>query len=437
MKSEQNIDLDVHGARVTHNLDRDLLELKEIQRSLPRAQQLPDPVSGRVPSQFLQQVPIGLLPLLPDSSASPSPTVTPPPTPTYDFNAPQPQWNIPPPRPRVVPPPPPSTAWVPPHLQHLLPKSPPPERAKAKFAFLPLLETPPSSASPSPHSSLPASRSPSPKLTPIEHPHSHDESDTDHSLDPPTPALTNASLDSSPLSRASSISPEPSFLSLADPDAHRGRYGYGNGYARNMDPTRDDFHVARNASRSVSPRRPFDIDTRSTTTAWHAFPTHHHHEHNKHRAPSISPQRSDVSSSSLSSLSLYNEPTTLLEKPKKRRNVMIVNGIEIPLDDDDEEEEEEGSGSTTPNPRCSPPRPAHSHPQLQPPCKPPIMPIPIPLLPIPIPTPTPTTTPTSPKLRPSSPHHPKLSCSPSSPGRCARPGLSPIKGRLGGGIASP
>ncbi|KAG0696001.1 hypothetical protein DFH29DRAFT_813588 [Suillus ampliporus] len=57
----------------------DVLELKMIQRSLPRAQQQHDPLSSRPYSGvFLRHVPIPLLPLNPTTvSASPSPASTP------------------------------------------------------------------------------------------------------------------------------------------------------------------------------------------------------------------------------------------------------------------------------------------------------------------------------------------------------------------------
>ncbi|KAI0027566.1 hypothetical protein K488DRAFT_90724, partial [Vararia minispora EC-137] len=46
---------------------KDMLELKEIQNSLPRAEQPRDPLCppNRQPSQTLRKVPLGLLPLLP------------------------------------------------------------------------------------------------------------------------------------------------------------------------------------------------------------------------------------------------------------------------------------------------------------------------------------------------------------------------------------
>ncbi|KAK0238396.1 hypothetical protein EDD85DRAFT_726809, partial [Armillaria nabsnona] len=59
---------------------QDMLELKAIQRTLPRANQLPDMYTGKPASQFLSKVPIGLLPLLPTSSPPPPP---PPASPAY------------------------------------------------------------------------------------------------------------------------------------------------------------------------------------------------------------------------------------------------------------------------------------------------------------------------------------------------------------------
>ncbi|KAG6831786.1 hypothetical protein H0H87_003911 [Tephrocybe sp. NHM501043] len=361
---------------------QDLLELKEIQRSLPRANQLADPISGKPASHFLNQVPIGLLPLLsetetssPASSTVASPAVSPPTTPLGVCSQ---SWALPPPTPRPPPPPVVAKLWAPPHLQHLLPKSPPPQRQKPSFAFLPLLETPPSSAAPSPFNSHPSSRSPSP-----------DHSDTDHSQDPPTPSLTDASLESSPLSRASSASPEPPFLSLADHD-------YFDLRGRRSPSSYSDSHAVLSPSLRHLRTRSTSPPALSPTTAWHAFP-----DRSKIRAPSISPQRSDISSSSARSESNSDVP------PGRRRNVMIVNGIEIDLDEDDEDDLE--SQSSTPS--TSNPHPA------------------TPLLP-PIPTSPPSArTPTrqlSPDIERSLPS-PKLSCSPSSPGRCSMALHSPIR----------
>ncbi|KIK70658.1 hypothetical protein GYMLUDRAFT_110747, partial [Collybiopsis luxurians FD-317 M1] len=60
---------------------QDILELKAIQNTLPRAQQLPDLYTGKPAHQYLQKVPIGLLPLTEQSSPSDSPLFTPHPTP--------------------------------------------------------------------------------------------------------------------------------------------------------------------------------------------------------------------------------------------------------------------------------------------------------------------------------------------------------------------
>ncbi|KAF5316448.1 hypothetical protein D9619_006693 [Psilocybe cf. subviscida] len=66
-------------------LPPDLLELKEIQRSLPRANQPSDDYIGRAAKCYLRAVPIGLLPLLPDSNPTTplsTPATTPLSTPT-------------------------------------------------------------------------------------------------------------------------------------------------------------------------------------------------------------------------------------------------------------------------------------------------------------------------------------------------------------------
>ncbi|KAF8159911.1 hypothetical protein B0H34DRAFT_422786 [Crassisporium funariophilum] len=55
---------------------QDLLELKEIQRSLPRANQPADYLSGRPSRHFLKGVPIGLLPLVDSPSASENASVS-------------------------------------------------------------------------------------------------------------------------------------------------------------------------------------------------------------------------------------------------------------------------------------------------------------------------------------------------------------------------
>ncbi|KAF8074634.1 hypothetical protein FPV67DRAFT_1445687 [Lyophyllum atratum] len=295
---------------------QDLLELKEIQRSLPRANQVADPVSGKPASHFLRDVPIGLLPLLSEncssssqeSSATNSPVTSPPPTP---LGSPNPPWmlsNLS----RSGPPPTVSTPFIPPHLAHLAPRKAAPPRQKPTFAFLPLLDTPPSSEASSPYASHPSSRCPSPD---------HDDhSDTDHSHDPPTPSLTNASLDSSPLSRASSVSPEPSFLQLpllqgkgGDHDYHNLAHSDEQGYSHDtyIDPSMSSLRLRRTRSTSPPPL--------SKTTAWHAFP-----DRSRSRESSVSPQRSDTSSRNPS--------------PARRRNVMILNGVEIDLDDDDDDD---------------------------------------------------------------------------------------------------
>ncbi|KZT25168.1 hypothetical protein NEOLEDRAFT_1065808, partial [Neolentinus lepideus HHB14362 ss-1] len=62
-------------AEVTQKLSyQDVLELKQLQLSLPRAPQPPDPLNPRPHTQveYLRRVPIGLMPLLPESASSPT-----------------------------------------------------------------------------------------------------------------------------------------------------------------------------------------------------------------------------------------------------------------------------------------------------------------------------------------------------------------------------
>jgi hypothetical protein len=207
---------------------QDLLELKEIQRSLPVANQPGDPLTGKPAKHYLSAVPIGLLPLLPESddscqsscnnSSSPSPVTSPrASSPTFpsappSLGPPVSPWAMNFQRPKPPPQKAPTSVFrAPPHLAHLLPSKIAADRAKPRFQFLPLMDTPPSSAGSTPYPSNPPSRSPS--RTPSPSPPDDtdgDLTDTDQSsLDPPTPSLTNASLDSSPHSRASSCSPEP------------------------------------------------------------------------------------------------------------------------------------------------------------------------------------------------------------------------------------
>ncbi|KAJ8694739.1 hypothetical protein PTI98_007389 [Pleurotus ostreatus] len=284
----------------------DMLELKEIQRSLPLADQPADPFTHKPGSQYLSHVPIKLLPLLPESSScttpssgasstTPSPVAEAPSTqlPTEQHFVVRPGRLFPhgissrsaspspansrssspnrSTKPPFAKPPPcilpltdhttvPKTASspssplgrVPPpqmsHLSHLMPKKKVAPAPKRSFAFLPLLETPPSTASNTPvatpiHSELNSAvtsranstlSSPMPSLpnsptialkaleesTPkhdsaTTHSHFSDSDDgllsdgVSRAYDPPTPSLTIASLDSSPpTSRASSMSPQ-------------------------------------------------------------------------------------------------------------------------------------------------------------------------------------------------------------------------------------
>lgn len=190
-----------------------MLELKEIQRSLPHAPQphndpdLPELDARGVPrTHFLNTVPVGLVPLIGpttsptlhpelattplsppkrESPPSPSPPSCPPPSPP---STPPPQVLVtkpPPSRNRPKPPSPPACAvepWVPPPPPPRLPYNIPIQpRPVPRFHFLPLLDSPtapptvsaPSRSAPDPHQcTTPPVRTPSPRnQKPLSHSH--------------------------------------------------------------------------------------------------------------------------------------------------------------------------------------------------------------------------------------------------------------------------
>jgi hypothetical protein len=272
------------------------MELKEIQRSLPLANQLPDPILGRPGRQYLSTVPIGLLPLLPQADpavATQAPLQTTPHVSPTNYNLGLTSLLL---QRRIT-----SRPRSPPsNHRQLLPSNekisnPMAQRPRPNFAFLPLLDTPTSSdTNPLPSNS--SSRSASPDLP----------SDTDQSLDPPTPSLTNASLDSSPMSRASSGSPEPSFLQLPPRHLSCGVDRYYNhrfGPRDSYFPDMDDDH-----SEHVVSHRP-GIES-----------SNFHSEKSTHSCDDARPVK-----------------PAELPKPTRKRNVIFVNDVEIELDDDEEE----------------------------------------------------------------------------------------------------
>ncbi|KAJ7588257.1 hypothetical protein C8J56DRAFT_941236 [Mycena floridula] len=137
----------------------DMLEFNAIQRSLYHANQPCDPFTGKAATQYLSAVPVGLLPLLPEGSGSnplpPSPLSSSSPS-AETFRMPSAERPLLRPTPKV---------WHPSDLSHL-PRSAAPPRAKPKFSFVPLLDTPPNSTATTPTSSTPTSRNMSPVAAP-------------------------------------------------------------------------------------------------------------------------------------------------------------------------------------------------------------------------------------------------------------------------------
>ncbi|PFH46477.1 hypothetical protein AMATHDRAFT_51027 [Amanita thiersii Skay4041] len=316
---------------------QDLLELKEIQRSLPLANQPSDPILGTPERQYLSNVPIGLLPLLPQSDNTLNTTTNqpqrPPLTRTISSVSPTTNYNLgltslffqrsliasrspsqspshsssSSPQRTCQPPPPPNIAVAVAVAQ----------RPKPNFAFLPLLDTPTptpnSSTTPSelstPLPSNSSSRSASPEPSDPIDPTESDctdltdlTSDTDASeLDPPTPSLTNASLDSSP---------EPTFLQL--PLVSSGRFNHYHGGDHGV-KSRFAHFGPQDSYFSLYDGHNVDVDQR-------------------HHRPVLGKSQPHLN------------PLPTVKKPVRKRNVIVVNDMVIELDEggdvDDEHDDE-------------------------------------------------------------------------------------------------
>ncbi|KAF6759385.1 hypothetical protein DFP72DRAFT_134095 [Ephemerocybe angulata] len=291
---------------------QDLLELKEIQRSLPRADQPADHISGRAGRQYLKGVPIGLLPLLPESSSAPNPQSPATPSPTTSPTTGNSSWMSFSPSGRQTleptsPPLPSFDAALHPPRSSLFPNRQQVPRQKPRFAFLPLLDTP-TAGQTSPTLNSTRSRTPSP------------DARSDRS-GPPTPSLTNASLDSSPMSQASTCSVEPPYFQLPPPKRKPDTYH----------PTYPD-HDADSFPRSLSsamqnmklaqvPQPPFPFESNKATGFGRSNPA-------------------------FKPVYTIPSPPPAPSKPKKAKNVIVVNGIEIDLDGSDDEDEEPAKPSS-------------------------------------------------------------------------------------------
>ncbi|KAF9499357.1 hypothetical protein BDN71DRAFT_174702 [Pleurotus eryngii] len=414
----------------------DLLELKEIQRSLPLADQPADPFTHKPGSQYLSHVPIKLLPLLPESSscttpsicassntpspvseapstqlptkqhfvvrpgrlfphgissrsASPSPAnsrssspnrstkppfAKPPPCilPLTDHTtAPKPASSPSSPLGRVLPP-------QMSHLSHLMPKNKVVPTPKRSFAFLPLLETPPSTASNTPlatplHSELNSAvtsranstlSSPMPSLpnSPTialkaleESAPKHDDattgrhlSDSDDGLDgvsrvydPPTPSLTIASLDSSPpTSRASSMSPHDGYFPHHPAPSDAFDYGVRNHSPVEPLPAPRPSRLSALPSPSLVPPSPLKLGLSPNMQRASPFSFSNNAEP---RSPtlldSVHPHgRDDME---------RGRKMERKVKEKKKRQVIVINDEEIVIGSDSEDDDLAESESET------------------------------------------------------------------------------------------
>ena len=284
------------------------------------------------------------------------------------------------------------------HLSHLLPVRPKPQRVRPRFAFLPLLETPPSSAPSSALSSIAPSRAESPvpesadtaaftpisadaatttntmaideygpagegETTPTDPDAEHEfpralrddcsassEAETDTDGAPSTPALTNASLDSSPRSRASSLEPgEGDLVHIARAQVHLGALAPEREKARARSVERRFAGGVGGAD--PQRRRPASVSRERGAVEAHGYGWRHDARGYASAGASreVSRERTQVSAATMFSggrfahaaPSLPSLPSPPVEaKPRtKKRNFIVVNDMEIELDDDDDEEE--------------------------------------------------------------------------------------------------
>lgn len=183
---------------------RDILELKAIQRSLPIARQMPDPLSRRPQTQYLQKVRIGLLPMYDNNEGELSNSVTVPPI--YPSNVSEPAFDLPPVPsrspsilshvPSALSQPPVTAAEVSPPAAVSPPNNIYSVRPRPGFTFLPLMDTPPAPAPAAP--TIPSTPT-TPALPPAPPSSDAEADDSDHDLS--TPALSSASLDTTPSPR--------------------------------------------------------------------------------------------------------------------------------------------------------------------------------------------------------------------------------------------
>lgn len=336
---------------------RDLLELKEIQRSLPIADQPPDPLAGRAGRRYLTGVPIALVPLLPESDSTtsqPSPT-----TPTPTSPAQTSPWAAFSPTSRQSPTSPPFRGFQPTpnpsNLSHLPPSRPQVPKPNPRFAFLPLLDSPTGSTPSGPNASR--SRTPSPARS-----------------DPPTPSLTNTSLESSPMSQASTCSSsDPPFFQLPPPKKRFAGYCQdedGDSFPQSLTSAMQSMKMQPPPQGAGStPRPPFPFEPNHSTNFGRsnpAFRPAYTVPNPAYAQPKPKKQRNVIVVNGIEiDLDGDDSPTPAPPPPKlkKKKNVIVVNGIEMDLDGSDDEEEQ--PKPSTPQPRSpvsSPPRSSPSSP---------------------------------------------------------------------------
>ncbi|KAK7031723.1 hypothetical protein R3P38DRAFT_826164 [Favolaschia claudopus] len=285
---------------------QEILELEEIQQSLPHARQ-PAEFLRRPGKQLLSMVPIGLLPLA-SAETSTSPVSPPPKSPSNP--TPSSTFVMPPGRARVPPPPRMASST----LTHLRPPITTPQRVKPTFAFLPLLSSSPV-ATPAPSS-------------------------------PVKPAPPSAAYNSTPSSSSTSYFPEYTpARSAADgePDRvlpsslSRARAIPVSGTAKQQHPVGGYSH-AYGAAEAAAYSPPFGSSA---------------YDYKRDRHDMLGERESKFASFVAGTTSTSSpSPGGVAQKPKKKKKTyMYINDEQIEIEEDDDEEEDVETGL----PQLSPP----------------------------------------------------------------------------------
>ncbi|KAJ6621483.1 hypothetical protein B0H10DRAFT_2017485 [Mycena sp. CBHHK59/15] len=313
-----------------------MLELKEIQQSLPHAAQPADPSRRHI----LSAVPIGLLPL-----AAPAP----PPPLSVPVSAPviQTQFVMPPGRPRPQPQP---VRLASPALTHLRPPaSPPAPRPRPAFAFLPLLAAPDSASS----TTKPADDHPS-----YFHPYSHsaaaDAGDPDRVAPPPQSACGS--------NTAFVFSPTHTHLTY-NPHSLAGRLrAQGQGNPASSSKSHYNAAASSASNFSASYEQAYRVAEAAAYGSSSGAAAHGSGGDSTSGGKEV---LSDVQAFARvpSRINAVAGPSTAKPRQKKK-SYMLINDVEVEIEEDDDDDDEEEDEPPTPAQEVLDEVEAHEKPQM-------------------------------------------------------------------------